>query len=391
MNILHITTFLQGGAGKVIRDIALYQTKKGDNVSIITTASEETEYCNYTEYIDCFNKNNVKCYKIDSTFKRDIYLNLNVANQVKKIIVDEKIDIIHAHAAVPSMIGIIARSGLKKYIPIIQTMHGWGTNKKKEQENMDITILNSVDKVVAVSESDKNLLIEKGVNHNKIITIYNGVEEKSFDSAESEIINDISEYKSIGFTVFGMIGTISERKNQNLLIEAVNKIDRDKKIYCVFIGEGDLIKELQYKVDKYNLNDRIKFWGYRENASAYIKYFDYFVFTSLSEGLSIALLEGFRERVPIIASDIDTFKECIEDKITGYLFENNNITSLTNKLEVLIQSDKETRRIIIKNAYDKYIEMFQLDIMLDQYNNLTNNIINIFNNDLMINKGDLNV
>lgn len=368
MNILHITTFLQGGGGRVIRDIAAYQRKMGNKVYVITTNTEEAGYCNYEEYIDFLEHNGVNCYKIDSTFKRDIYLNLNVAKKVKELLLEEDIDVIQAHAAVPSMVSIIARSGLNKYIPIIQTMHGWGTNKKIEQEKMDITILNSVDKIIAVSKSDKELMIKKGVCANKITVIYNGVEDTDFKDTDEDVIEDIKHYRNNGFNILGVIGTVSKRKNQNLLIEAVNKISRDKKIFCAFIGEGELIKELEKKAYEYNLSDRIRFYGYRKNASSYIKYFDYFVFTSLSEGLSIAMLEGFRERVPIIASDIDTFKECIDDSFNGYLFNNNDINSLVTVIEKVLGENKN--KTIVDNAYNKFNDQFRIDIMLKKYEDI---------------------
>lgn len=373
MNILHITTFLQGGAGRIIKDLAYYQKKNGNNVFVVTTLSEEDGYCNYNEYIDYLNKNEIEVFKFDSTFKRDIYLNLNVTDKVREIIIDKDIDIIHAHAAVPAMVGIIARSGIRKYVPVIQTMHGWGTNKRPEHEKMDITIMNGLDKVVSVSKSDKELMVLKGVSENKIFTVYNGIEENinnKIIEANDEIKRDIDIHKREGYIILGCIGSVCKRKNQELLVEAINKMGKSTKIYAAIIGEGDTIYELKKKVNAYGIDRKIKFYGYRNNASKYIKLFDYFLFTSTSEGFSIALLEGSREKVPVIASDISAFCECIEDNITGYLFKNDDADSLKSVIENV--TNKNSNDFVVNNAYKKFIDNFTSKQMLKKYEDLYN-------------------
>lgn len=371
MNILHITTFLQGGAGKIIKDISINQKYEGHNVYAITSKTEEIGYCNYDEYLEMLSEKEIPVFTIDSSFKRDIYLNLKVVETAREIIKKYNIDFIHAHAAVPSMIGIMARAGLDKYIPVIQTMHGWGTNKEMKHENMDITIMNSLDKVVTVSNNDKELMISKGVYEDKLITIYNGLEKSDYTTVdEDKIIEEIRNMKDNGYIVLGCIGTICDRKNQKLLINAVKEIDKRIKIFIVFIGEGDNLRNLREEIEALKLNQKVRLYGYRKNASRYIKYFDYFVFTSLSEGFSIAILEGFRERTPIIASSIEPFKEAIDDNITGFLFESNNVNSLIQTIEKAYFYNKDRLSIITENAYNKYMNNFTMEKMMIQYNNL---------------------
>lgn len=371
MNILHITTFLQGGAGKIIKDIAINQKNRDNNVYIITSKTEEIGYCNYDEYLNLLSEKEIPVFKIDSSFKRDIYLNLQVAEKVQEIIKKYNIDFIHTHAAVPAMIGIIARSGLDKYIPVIQTMHGWGTNKELKHEKMDITIMNSLDKIVTVSNNDMSLMISKGIDKDKLVTIYNGLEKSSYTiNNEDKIIEKIKYMKDNKYTILGCIGTVCDRKNHKLLVNALKKIDRSKKIFTVFIGEGDKLAKLEEQVASLGLSERIKFCGYKENASKYIKHFDYLIFTSLSEGFSIAILEGFREKTPIIASDIAPFKEVIVDSITGFLFKNNNEDSLVDVIEKAYFYDEDSLSKIRKNAYNKYINNFTFEKMMLQYNNI---------------------
>ncbi|WP_434290086.1 glycosyltransferase [Clostridium botulinum] len=375
MNILHITTFLQGGAGRMIKDIALYQKYNGNNVYILTSKTGETGYCNYEEYINEFNKENISVFFSDSTFKRDIYLNLNVVKKLKNIIREKNIDIIHAHAAVPAMVSIIARSGLNgKYIPVIQTMHGWGTNKKLQHEKMDIIIMNSLDKIVTVSKSDEKLMISKGINSLKLTTIYNGVKEKNINSIEDdEIIKELKIKKQEGYNIIGCIGTVCKRKNQQLLINAIKCIKNKEKIFCAFIGEGDMLADLQLEIEHYKLESNVKFYGYKSSASKYLKCFDFFVLPSLSEGFSISILEALKEMVPVICSNIGTFTEIIEDNVTGFLFKNNNLESLKKTIvETINKKNNNTIQLVINSANQIYKSKFTFDIMMLKYNKIYN-------------------
>jgi glycosyltransferase involved in cell wall biosynthesis len=377
LNIVHITTFVQGGAGRILYELASFQKKNNDNVFVITSSIEEPGYSNYSEYLNKLQNEEITVLKIDSTFKRDLVKNINVVKELRSILIEEKIDVIHAHAAIPAFIAINARSGIGKYIPVVQTMHGWGTNKTTIHEKTDITIMNSLDKVATVSLSDKTLLSGKGLHSSKIVTIYNGIEEQKEYEVDLEIVNDIKKYGDLGYKVIGCIGTVCSRKNQEILLEAMKLINRDFKIFCIFIGEGDQLDYLKNKSSKYCLDDRIRFYGYRENAGKYLKYFDALVLPSTSEGLSITILEAFRERVLTVTSDIDSFSEIISNNETGYLFKNNDVNFLCSTLKrILFNTDLKSKEVVTNNAYIKYRNLFTREKMIKEYNDLYKSEIN---------------
>ena len=47
--IVHLTTFLQGGAGRCIADLAILQAREGAPVAFVTSSTPVAEYGNYTE------------------------------------------------------------------------------------------------------------------------------------------------------------------------------------------------------------------------------------------------------------------------------------------------------------------------------------------------------
>jgi glycosyltransferase involved in cell wall biosynthesis len=377
MNILHLTTFLQGGAGRIITALALKQRHSGHNIFVLASKTSEPGYCSYDEYLISLSANGIPLIEVDSSFKRDLGLNLVFAEEVRKVILEHQIDIIHAHAAVPALTGIIGRAGTDRYIPIIQTMHGWGIRKNTQHEKMDLTIMNGLDKVVAVSKSDELLLVQKGVNPAKLVVIYNGINEKDDACNDSLLVKELQERKKAGYYIIGCIGTISKNKNQELLIEAMKVLTKKHRVYCAFIGEGDLIPVLRQQVDEYKLSQDIRFYGYLSNAGNYIKYMDLFVLPSRSEGFGLAIVESFKEKTPVVASNIDVFRELIIDQENGFLFEDNDVNSLIDVIENVIDISEDKRVNIINKAFSTYISFFTFEKMAACYDELYRSLVNM--------------
>lgn len=370
MNILHITTFLQGGAGRIIYNLALQQKDNGHKVIVITSKTEEPGYENYSEYIEGLRNNDIQVHKIDSSFKRDSYLNLLVVEKTRKIILENGIDIIHAHAAVPALVGIISRQVSKKYIPVIQTMHGYGLNKNHAQEQMDKIIMNGLDKIIPVSFDSKDLLESKGVILKKMEVIYNGIIENQDDERLDEDLDlkELQELKRKGHTVIGCIGSVCDRKNQELLVEAIKLLKKEyQTMICYFVGEGDRLEELQSKVNNYDLENQIRFVGYKKNANDFLKNFELIILPSKSEGFGLVITEGFRQRVPVLSSDIKVFKELIKDNVNGYLFKSEDKEDLAFKIGQVISLSDKKKSEIIEKAYNAYKTKFTFEVMYNHY------------------------
>lgn len=82
VRILHITTFLQGGAGRAIASLAIAQRRAGHHVWVVTDAGGAPGYSTYPEYLEALAKEDVPCVTVSSTFARDLQLNLQAARQL---------------------------------------------------------------------------------------------------------------------------------------------------------------------------------------------------------------------------------------------------------------------------------------------------------------------
>jgi N-acetylgalactosamine-N,N'-diacetylbacillosaminyl-diphospho-undecaprenol 4-alpha-N-acetylgalactosaminyltransferase len=97
-------------------------------------------------------------------------------------------------------------------------------------------------------------------------------------------------------------GTLNTRKNQMMILKALNKLDSDKFILSV-LGDGHLKEELLQKVAYFKLNDRAKFYGKVKNVGEYLIQHDCFILSSFTEGFPNALLEAMSYGLPCISTN----------------------------------------------------------------------------------------
>lgn len=368
LNIAHVSTYLQGGAGRIIVSLIGRQIKQGNNVICILNRKAYPGYTNYKHYLEQLERIGCRVYMLDSLFKRNEKIYPTAAEDMACIIKEHKIDIAHCHASVPAHIASLARVRAGLSFPIIQTMHGWGENKTPEQERFDVEVMNNIEAVVAVSDSSRLLLERKGVGPSNITVIYNGVSEviRVPDCLDSEI----EEFWGAAALKVLCIGTVCERKNQRLLVDAVISIrDSTDEIKVVFAGDDNSDYAVELKSD-IKFDEQFKFVGISDETPALMKEADLVVLPSLSEGLPITVIESFRDGVLVLASDIAENCELVENAKNGLTFFSSSLSDLSSMLlKVLNMSDNE-KEILINSALKDYRDSFSIEKMSESYDRL---------------------
>lgn len=333
------------------------------------------DYHNYSEHIEKLKELKIPLIFPGSLFSRDNESNLITAQNLGKKLGKAAPDIIHSHAATPSRVAKIYSHLISQRVPIIQTMHGWGCYKSPSQEKDDISILNEIEHVVSISESSLSLLKRKGFNDQDSSIIYNGIEkcEPNPLAKNDPDLQKIYDLKRDGIFVCGVVGTVDERKNQQLVIQAVNKLPKSLKILFYIIGEGHLIKELKELSQKNETSEKVKFLGYKRIARQFIASFDLLISASRSEGgPPIALMEAFAEGTPVLVSNTPEHQEAVVNNKTGFLFQDNDSLNLASRIEETIH---QQRNECIKNAKKVFEENFRFSTTLHNYFNLYNKLL----------------
>ena len=355
MTILHLTTFLQGGAGLVIAALAAAQHRAGDEVVVVTLATAEPGYGNYAGHLDALRQAGVALHAVDSLFKRVGADNQRVVDLVEQTLGGGgRFDLIHAHAAVPSAIGMTLAQRASTRVPILQTMHGWGVAKSPEQSAADVAVLNRVDRVVVPAASSAVLLDSLGVRPAQIRVVEYGVDARPARVATPHPVEvEMQRWRQAGKLTVCCAGTLGARKNQALLIEAVARLPPDRRPLCVFVGDGDA-DPLQALAEQLGIADAVRLCGYRADARHIVAAADVFALPSRSEGQPLAILEALCDGTLVVASGIPEIRELIEDGESGFLFEPDDPADLARTLARVDDASPETLATVRARGRARY-------------------------------------
>jgi len=149
------------------------------------------------------------------------------------------------------------------------------------------------------------------------------------------------------------IGSVTDRKKPHMIIEAIQRIN-DKSYNLSIVGPAPnekYFKELKDLIDKSDLQNQVSLIGPvdRENVKDYYSTSNLMILPSISEGLARVIFESQVAMCPVLVTDAPGMSDIVIDGQTGYVFESNNLDSLSLKIEY-IKNNYEEASLVAKNA-----------------------------------------
>lgn len=211
------------------------------------------------------------------------------------------------------------------------------------------------------NDIQSNLINIININEKKIQTVYTGINIPSIIEKTNTLSYAGNIVRKNDDEVWiGMLALLGSTKRQDLLIEALSKVDCNIKL--MLVGDGPNMDFLIEKVNSMNLNDRVIFTGWVSNVEEVYSFIDILVFLSDQEGLPYSISEAMSYKVPIISSAVGGIKEQIIDKKGGFLIDNNDVDALVNKINFLA-SHSELQEKFIKYSFKRVEKMFSIRSM----------------------------
>jgi len=371
MKILHLTTFLQGGAGRIIVELAREQQRLGHEVTVVASRRGVAGYGNDEEYIETLSSLGIPARLVSSTVERSHSRTIAAVTAINRLLVAEREpDVIHSHAAVPSLIALLLAGVRRTPIGVIQTMHGWGQTTTAEQAATDVGVLNRVDRVAVPSSHSATLLADLGVQPSQIVIVPYGVPARARGLSEADEATWIAMTRArrAGRPVIVSIGTRGPRQNHFLLVEALARLHHMNPL-CVFVGEGD-DRLLRQVVEQRGCETRVRIHGDSRAARALAAGADLLVLPSRSEGESLSVLEAFCDGLLVATSDVPELVELVDNGVTGFRFRLDDAQSLADTLTRVACLSNSGRRAIRGAARDQYTANFTLTRMVERYGQL---------------------
>ena len=275
-----------------------------------------------------------------------------------KIIKKENIDIVCFQDPVSSFFSILFLNVRRAEVKIIVETHGDFIETLSLEKNLVLPRLYkklfyimakySIAKsniIRAVSSSTEQQVLD--IDSSKSVVRFPAwIDFKDFQNIEPK------PFSKDKFNIL-FIGSVTDRKKPHMIIEAIQRIN-DKSYHLSIVGPAPnekYFKELKDLIDKSDLQTQVSLIGPvdRESVKDYYSTSNLMILPSISEGLARVIFESQVAMCPVLVTDAPGMSDIVIDGQTGYVFESNNLDSLTLKIEY-IKNNYDEASLVAMNA-----------------------------------------
>ena len=322
-------------------------------------------------------QNDVGFFEIKKKGKVDFSLSLKLL----KLLKDIKPDVVHTRNWGTLLDGFLAAKMANVPI-IIHGIHGKDFRNYKKEKHKRIYIQRFVfalvDRLIILSEQLRKEYVKSGEligKDNKITIINNGVDLKKFESNIAKNNKKLEIGLQKNDFVIGNVARLDPIKDHQTLIKAFSEVcESIKNSKLLLVGSGPLLPMLQNLTKLYNVREKTRFLGSRQDIPELLNIMDIYVQSSLYEGMSNTILEAMASKIPVIATDVGGTPDIIIDNETGILIPSGDANALANS--ILLLSNKDLAQKMGESGYERVKKIFSIEKMVASYENLYEKLVN---------------
>jgi sugar transferase (PEP-CTERM/EpsH1 system associated) len=353
VQVVHVVTTLAiGGLEKVVFDLARCRTKDRFGIRVICLDSSGV-------LEPAFSEIGVSVEVIGTVGSVPSRV-MKLARRLRQL----RPHVVHTHNPQAHLHGAWA-SRMANVPAVVHTRHG-----RQRAEGHVLPALSRIatawtSRFVAVSEDAARIARDaERVPAAKLSVIHNGIDVEQFSA------DRVPRPQSGGRAI--SVGRLDPIKDQGTLLRAVRLVvDRMPDFRLDMVGDGPSRPELEALRETLGLADHVLFHGYQEDVRPLLVAADVFLLSSISEGVSIALLEAMACGLPAVATDVGGNREVIVPGECGCLVPAGSPEALASgMLSVLADAGSFER---MRHAARRRIEeQFNLRKVVAQYETVYN-------------------
>ena len=231
-------------------------------------------------------------------------------------------------------------------------------------------------KVIAISGNIAEVLIDGGLDPQRLVTIRSAIDAGSINAAP-----DCAAFRKEfeiddGDFVIAMIAQFIPRKGHRFLFDVLPNLRDDyPNIRVLLFGSGPQEAELRALAMTMNLYGTLQFAGFREDLDDYLACIDLLVHPAVQEGLGVAMLKAAAAGVPVLAFDNAGSREAVVHGKTGVLVPSEDVATLQKAIAVLID-ETEMRIEFGKAGRERMKDEFSVETMVERHIELYESVIN---------------
>ncbi|KAA3631415.1 MAG: glycosyltransferase family 1 protein [Calditrichaeota bacterium] len=349
---------IYGGMEEWIRLAALALASKGHEVTLI---GRKDSY---------FLQRAGEPFENINTFPLNIGGDFNPATikQIKKFLDENQIDVITVNFNKDVRLGGLAArfNGTTKVIWSV------GLNITKDKMIHKLLTPKLVDHVIVPSQSLKNEITELGYISKEITTVIPiCIEDIELPEKAESRKKVISMYNLPEDSILSVTsGRLVEQKGHDFLIEAAPDIVKEyPQLRFLFLGDGQREYMYHAMITERRLEKHFVFCGMLDDVETHLSAADIMIHPSRVEPFGIAILEGMRAGLPVIASHVGGIPEVVKDGFNAKLIEAENVKQLSETVNLLLK-DRNSLGQMAQNSRERFESEFSLEKMSGKLENV---------------------
>ncbi len=310
-----------GGSGVVATELAHALARRGHHVHVI---SSEPPFRWRTQVPGLsFERVEVPPYPL---FREPQYL-LALANTIARVAEERRLDIVHAHYAVPHATAAYLADRMLSAPGVtpprtVTTLHGTDITLVGSDPSYARAVAFSIEQshgVTAVSRSLKaDTIATLGITHG-ITVIPNFLDCDEYRRRpRPELREQLAPADRFDALVLH-VSNFRPVKRVDVALELFRAIRRRVRARFVLVGDGPVRGDIERRVAESGLADDVAFVGEQQDLVPWLSSADLFLLPSAQESFGLAALEAMACGVPVVASNVGGLPEIIDDGVTGFV------------------------------------------------------------------------
>jgi len=346
-----------GGVEEHVYQISLELARRGHNVTVITSTEADGKICPLqTEIME-----GIHVYRFP-LFMPKMFRELWFIPQILKHFLRIPGDVVHAHGyRCLSSFNAIYFAQIRN-VPSVLTPHGIyptrsfmnGLAKSIFDHVFGRLLLGFSDKIVALSEHNRQLLLQIGASASKIVTVPNGVNIEEYANLQrsSKILDELNT----NGPVLLYVGRIDWNKRVEKIVESMPIILKDfpsAKLVVVGPDYGDYVSKLLDIANKLKIERSLVITGNvsREKLLKFYSAADAFLLPSSYEGFGLSMLEAMCSKIPVIASPSGGPGDILNHGVNAWLLKEPTSEEISKSVHAVL-TDHRLRENLVKNAFE---------------------------------------
>jgi glycosyltransferase involved in cell wall biosynthesis len=352
--IIHIIDNLGRGGAETMLVTVLQHLQEYDNILVTLTPENE-----FAQPLPCS-----KYYCLGSTSK---WMLPAAVVKLRRIILQHRASLVHSHLFWSTA---VARLATPSAVPLVTTIHAfvkcsveYAPWHMRLAEKLSYRYREST--IVAVAKGAMAEYFELiGQPVKNAVHLYTFADTSVFQ--QQKHVADLAENRPLRLVT---VGNLKEQKNHQFLLQAMEQL-KDEHIELHIYGKGPLQDELQQTINDRQLNVVLK--GQVSNIHDILGQYDVFVMSSHYEGFALSVLEAMACGMPLLLSDIASFKE--QCGHTACYYEPGNVADFLLQLKRM-QQDAGWRNELAIAAIQRIQQYFTLPHHLQELKKIYSQVI----------------